>query len=452
MFKNDFIWGVATASYQIEGAAFEDGKGLGIWDVFCEKEGNVEGFENGNVACDHYNRYKEDIKIMKEMGVKAYRFSLSWPRIMPNGTGEVNMKGIEFYNNIIDELIKNDITPFITLFHWDLPFELHKKGGWLNDECVDWFYEYTKVCAEHFSDRVKYFFTMNEPQIFIGLGYVAGIHAPGYKCTPTEFFQMSHNVLKAHGASVKALRKYGKQDLQISIAPTSLFHYPETDSDEDIEAARQATMALSDNPYAFAMNVTWFSDPIFFGKYPEDGLLKYKQYLPKITKEDMELISQPLDFIGQNMYNGSEIRMGKDGKPEFIKRDRGAPITALKWPITPKMLYWGPKFLYERYKLPVIITENGLSCHDTVSVDGKVHDPNRIDFYTRYLREYKKAQADGVELMGYLAWSFMDNFEWHSGYAERFGLVYVDYKTQERIVKDSGHWYKKVIESNGEIL
>lgn len=451
-FKDDFVWGVATASYQIEGGAYSDEKGLNIWDIFTKEKDKVVNFENGDVACDHFSKCKEDIKLMKELGIKAYRFSLSWARILPKGTGEVNQKGIDFYNNIIDELLANDIMPYITLYHWDLPYELHKKGAWLNSDCVEWFSEYSKVVAESFSDRVENFFTMNEPQIFIGLGYMNGLHAPGYKVSPEDGFQMAHNTLKAHGASVIALRKYAKKSIKVSIAPTSLFHYPSTDSKEDIEAARLATMGLADNPVEFAMNVTWWSDPIFFGKYPEDGLKKYAKYLPEITEEDMKLINQPLDYLGQNMYNGSEVRMGKDGKPEFVEREQGNPVTALKWPITPKTLYWGPKFLYERYNIPIMITENGLACNDVVSLDGKVHDSNRIDFLHRYLKEFKKAHEDGVDVIGYLSWSFMDNFEWHSGYSERFGLVYVDYQTLERIPKDSAYWYKEVINSNGEIL
>lgn len=451
-FKKDFVWGVATASYQVEGAAYRDGKGLNIWDIFCKQEGKVIGYENGDEACGHYDRFKEDIQLMKEMGVKAYRFSLSWARILPKGIGEVNQKGIDFYNALIDELIAQGITPYITLYHWDLPYELHKKGGWLNSECVEWFGEYAKVVAEHFSDRVKHFFTMNEPQIFIGLGYMNGLHAPGYKVSAHDGFQMAHHTLKAHGNGVIALRKYAKQPILVSFAPTSLFHYPATDSEEDIEAAREMTMGLSDDPLAFAMSVTWWSDPVFFGRYPEEGLIKYKDYLPEITEEDMKLIHQPLDFLGQNIYNGGEVRRGEDGKPEFVKRKQGYALTALKWPVTPQALYWGPKFLYERYKLPIIITENGLSCHDMVSLDGKVHDPNRIDFLQRYLRALRQAANDGVDVMGYLAWSFMDNFEWHSGYAERFGLVYVDYPTQKRIIKDSGHWYKTIMESNGALL
>ena len=451
-FNKDFVWGVSTSAYQIEGSHDKDGKGLDIWDVFCKQEGRIENNENGDNACNHYQMYKEDVQLMKNLGIKAYRFSINWSRIIPNGIGEVNKKGIEFYNNLIDELLANGIEPYLTMYHWELPYALYEKGGFANDESVDWFANYAKVIAENFSDRVKNIFTFNEPQIFIGLGYIAGIHAPGLKVSYKEVFKITHNVLKSHGAAVKMLRKYGAKDLKVGIAPTSLFHYPATDSKEDIEAARLMTMGLNPNPAEFAMNVTWFSDPIFFGKYPKEGLKMYAEYLPEITEEDMELISQPIDFYGQNIYNGSIVKMGEDGKPLEVKREIGYPVNSLDWPITPQSMYYGPKFLYERYHTPIIITENGMACHDVISLDGKVHDPNRIDFLNRYLLELKKAVNDGIDVFGYLTWSLMDNFEWHSGYSKRFGLVYVDFNTYKRTVKDSAYWYQKVIESNGEIL
>jgi len=451
-FKKDFVWGVSTSAYQIEGSHDKDGKGLDIWDVFTKQKGRIANDENGDKACNHYLMYKDDVQLMKKMGVKAYRFSINWARIIPNGIGQVNQKGIDFYNNLIDELIANGIEPYLTMYHWELPYALYEKGGFANDESVNWFAEYAKVIALNFSDRVKNIITFNEPQIFIGLGYSAGIHAPGLKAGPKEVFKISHNVLKSHGAAIKVLRELGPSDLKLGIAPTSLFHYPESDSKEDIEAARQMTMALNPNPDEFAMNVTWFSDPIFFGKYPEEGLKMYAEYLPEITESDMELISQPIDFYGQNIYNGSIVRCNSDNKPEFVKRKIGYEVNALKWPITPKAMYYGPKFLYERYKCPIIITENGLACNDVISLDGKIHDSNRIDFLHRYLLEMKKAVEDGIDIFGYLTWSLMDNFEWHSGYSERFGLVYVDFNNFERRIKDSGYWYKEVMESNGENL
>lgn len=451
-FREDFSWGVATSSYQIEGAAYEDGKGLNIWDVYCQEEGKVYNGHTGEVACDHYHRYKEDVTLMKLMGVKSYRFSINWARIIPNGIGEVNLKGIEFYQNLINELIAQEIEPFITLYHWELPYELYKKGGWLNEESVEWFGYYAKVVAEYFSDRVTKFFTFNEPQCFVGLGFLTGEHAPGLKLPIKDTFIMTHNVLKAHGQAVINLRKYAKQPVQIGYAPTGTMSYPASNKPEDIEAAREHLFALKDDLSNWTWNVSWFSDPVFLGKYPEEGLKKYAKYLPEITEEDMALIHQPLDFMGENIYNGMMVRAGADGRPEVVERYEGFPKTACDWPITPESLYWGPKFLYERYQLPIYISENGVSSHDSVAADGKVHDPERINFLNRYLCALEQAATDGVDVRGYFQWSLMDNFEWARGYAERFGLIFIDFKTQQRILKDSALWYKKVIETNGRHL
>mgnify|MGYP001859537529 FL=1 len=451
-FRKDFAWGEATSSYQIEGGAFIDGKGWDIWDVYCKEEGKVFEGHTGDVACDHYHRFKEDVALMKELGINAYRFSINWSRIFPNGYGKVNELGVKFYHNLIDELINAGIEPFITLYHWELPYELHKKGGWMNDEIVNWFADYAAFIVKEFSDKVTKYFTFNEPQCFIGLGYVSGIHAPGLKAPIRDTFIMSHNVLKAHGLAVKKMRDAAKQDIQIGIAPTGSMSYPDSNKPEDIEAARMHLMNINTPLDSWTWNVTWWSDPIFFGEYPEDGLKRFKDYLPEITKEDLKLINQPTDFYGQNIYNGNRVKMGADGKPEVVKRYDGFPKTALGWPVTPESLYWGPYFLYERYKEPIYITENGLSCHDVISSDGKVHDPNRIAFVESYLKQLKKASADGVDIRGYFHWSLMDNFEWHSGYADRFGMIYVDYQTQKRIIKDSGYWYKNIIAQNGENL
>lgn len=448
-FLKNFAWGAATSAYQIEGAAKVEGKGLHIWDVYTGEEGHIFENHNGDVACNHYYRYREDVKIMKEIGLKAYRFSIDWSRVLPEGRGGVNEKGIAFYNALIDELLENGIEPYITLYHWELPYEIYKRGGWMNPQIVEWFGEYVKLVAERFSDRVKYYFTLNEPQCFIGLGFLTGEHAPGLKSPLRDTFEMAHNALKAHGKAVQMLRQYGKQKLCIGYAPTCTMCYPETDKPEDIEAARQMLFSVQPDKSNWAWNVSWWSDPVIFGHYPKDGLEHYERYLPKITEEDLKLISEPIDVYGQNIYNGRCIRMGENGKPEEVKRYEGFPKTAIDWPVTPEAMYWGPKFLYERYKKPIYITENGLSCHDMVSADGKVHDPNRIDFLTGYLNCLSKA-ADDIDLRGYFQWSLMDNFEWTKGYSERFGLVYVDYRTGERILKDSAYWYRDVICSNGE--
>lgn len=450
-FREDFVWGAATSAYQIEGAATEDGKGRHIWDVYVKEPGHVFDDHSGDAACDHYHLYKKDVAMMKEMGLKGYRFSIDWSRVLPEGRGKVNEAGIAFYGRLIDELLKNGIEPYITLYHWELPYELYKRGGWMNPEIVEWFGAYAKLIAERFSDRVSHFFTLNEPQCFVGLGFLTGEHAPGIRAPLQDTFEMAHNALKAHGRAVQMLRQYGKQPLVVGYAPTGSMCYPETDRPEDVEAARKMLFAMQSDDKNWTWNVAWWSDPVLLGHYPEEGRKRYERYLPKITDADMKLISEPIDVYGQNIYNGRCIRMGADGRPEEVKRYGGFPKTAMDWPVTPECLYWGPKFLYERYKKPIYITENGLSCHDVVSLDGKVHDPNRIDFLARYLGQLKRA-AEEVDLRGYFQWSLMDNFEWAKGYSERFGLVYVDYRTQERIPKDSAYWYRDVIQSNGENL
>lgn len=447
-FKKDFVWGAATAAYQIEGAWSEDGKGENVWDVFCHEHTHVEQGHTGDIACDHYHRYKEDVKLMKELGIKAYRFSISWSRLIPNGTGKLNPKGVEFYNNLINELLANGIEPYMTLFHWDYPYALHKKGGWLNDESVAWFADYAAKVSELFSDRVKNFITFNEPQCFIGAGYMTSPHAPGYQVLYKDIFQMCHNVLKAHGAAVIALRENAKQPIKVGYAPTGTTCYPASESEADIEAARKKMFECPPLSRGLMWNVSWWSDPVILGKYPEDGLRMYKDFLPEITDEDMRLISQPLDFYGNNIYNGQEIRADQNGNPERVAHKVGLGKTAIQWPITPEALRWGPRFYYERYKLPFFITENGMSAHDIVSLDGKVHDPNRIDFLNRHLLELEKAIDDGVDVRGYFQWSLMDNFEWAKGYNDRFGLIYVDYETQQRIPKDSFYWYKNWIEEH----
>lgn len=455
-FKKDFIWGAATASYQVEGAAYKDGKGLNIWDVYCKQPGNVFEDQNGDVACNQYELYKEDVQLMKELNIKAYRFSINWARIIPEGTtafgGTVNEAGIDYYNRLIDELIANGIEPFITLYHWDLPYELQVKGGWLNDQIVDWFAEYATLIAKRFGDRVKNYFTVNEPEVFLGLGYREGTHAPGLKLGDREFMRCVHNMLKAHGAAVRALRANCPQPVKIGMAPTGAFCYPETESPEDIAAAKEAMFAMDKNPTGAIWNFALVCDPVMLGHYPDSAIENFKDVMPEITEEDMKLISEPVDFFGFNLYNGVMTKMGKDGKPERVKRYDGFPKTAIQWPVTPEAIRWATRFLYERYGKPIYITENGMSCHDWVALDGKVHDPNRIDFYHRYLIELKKSAEEGTDIEGYFAWSLMDNFEWTNGYHDRFGIIYVDYPTQKRIVKDSGYWYRDMIAENGENL
>lgn len=448
-FRKDFAWGVATASHQIEGAYLEGGKGLNIWDVYGHEPGTIFGGHTADVACDHYHRFKEDVALMRSLGVNSYRFSISWSRIFPEGVGEIAEDGVRFYSELIDELLENGIEPYVTLFHWDYPYPLYKKGGWLNDESVKWFADYAQKVVELYSDRVKYFITFNEPQCFIGQGFFEAIHAPGLAVPFKDGFTMAHNVLRAHGAAVKAMRSAAKQDIKIGFAPTCTGNYPATDSPEDIEAARKSIFACPDLDRGVMWNVSWWSDPVVFGKYPEDGLEKYKDYLPEITEEDMRLINQPIDFYAQNIYNGKEIKAGECGEWEIVERPADLPRTGLGWPITPKCLYWGPRFLTERYGLPFYLSENGMAgAMDEVAPDGGVHDSDRVAFLESYLSELERAANDGVDVRGYFLWTLMDNFEWTHGYKARFGIVHNDFETQKRTLKDSAKWYRDYIKKH----
>lgn len=447
-FGKDFAWGVATASQQIEGAYADGGKGLNIWDIYSHEPGKIEDGKNSDVACDHYHLFKEDVKLMHSLGINSYRFSISWSRIFPDGVGRINEDGVRFYSELIDELLAHGIEPYITLFHWDYPYALYRKGGWLNDESVEWFSNYAAKIAELYSDRVTHFITFNEPQCFIGLGYLQASHAPGISLPYKDAFQMAHNVLKAHGSAVIAMRKAAKRDIKIGYAPTYTAHYPATDSAEDIEAARKAFFDCPELSKNVLWNVTWWSDPVVLGKYPEDGLKMYRDYLPEITDDDLKLINQPIDFYTQNIYHGNEIRASKNGEYTVVEYPEHSPLTYMGWPITPKSLYWGPRFLTERYNLPFYISENGAAMPDELTADGKIHDADRIDFLSSYLSELERASDDGVDVRGYFLWSFMDNFEWARGYGPRFGIVYTDYETMRRIPKDSAYWYKQYIEKH----
>ena len=451
-YPKDFLWGASTASYQIEGAWNEDGKGLSVWDIFCEKQGAVKNGENGHIACDHYHRYKDDVALMKKLGLKAYRFSVSWSRIMPNGTGEINKKGIQFYNNLIDELIKNDIEPIMTMYHCDLPEELHYKGGWLNLEIADYFMEYAKVIAENFTDRVKKIITINEPLCIIALGYAEGVHAPGLKLSPREYLKCAHNLLLAHGKAAKTLKKYGAKDVLVGIAPNMDNFYPFNEQNiVDINAARTKMFEIDgEKPYMWMHQVNWWLDPVVKGYYPIEGKVEYDNILPADYEKDIKDIGGTVDFICFNLYFGIPVTTDNNGAA--VIAELNAAKTQMGWNVTPDAIKWAAKFLYERYNMPIYVSENGMACHDTVSLDGKVHDQNRIDYLHRYLLKLGEAIDDGADIRGYFVWSLMDNFEWDNGYEPRFGIVYVDYETQKRIIKDSGYWYSKVIETDGETL
>jgi beta-glucosidase len=448
-FPGDFVWGAAAASYQIEGGAYDDGKGLSTWDVMCRQPGKVWEGNTGDVACDHYHRYQEDARLMGEIGLKAYRLSISWPRVIPEGVGAVNEKGLAFYDRLIDALLENGVQPWVTLFHWDYPYALYCRGGWLNRDSSDWFAEYTRVVVDKLSDRVKHWMTLNEPQVFIGLGHQSGQHAPGLQLGFADVLLAAHNALLAHGKAVQVIRARTKTGPTIGSAPVGITAIPATESPDDIEAARTRMFSVWNKS---CWNNTWFTDPMVLGRYPDDGTKLFENEMPYIPDGDMKTICQPLDFYGANIYTARTVRSTDDGGTKSVKDPDGPPLTTIEWVVTPKALYWGPRFLYERYQLPIVITENGMANCDWIHRDGKVHDPQRIDFLARYLSEFKRAIDDGVVAKGYFLWSIMDNFEWNQGYKQRFGIIYVDYATGERILKDSAYWYKEVIASNGAIL
>jgi len=444
-FPPDFVWGCATAAYQIEGGAFEDGKGLSVWDVFSHTPDKINRGDTGDVACDHYHRWREDVGLMKEIGLKGYRFSLSWSRILPEGIGKTNKAGLDFYDKLVDELLAANVQPWITLFHWDYPHALYLKGGWLNPESSNWFADYARVVVEKLSDRVTHWMTFNEPQCFVGLGYVSGGHAPGLKLPNPDALRAAHNVLLSHGKAVQVIRAEAKKLASVGWAPVVGPTEPASETPEDIEAARRATFACA----ATFNAATWWSDPAILGRYPEDGLKAFGADMPDFPTSDMDTIRQPMDFYGVNCYTSGLCRMGAVGKPETVERHPGYPRTRFSWPVCDNALYWGARFLHERYGLPLAVTENGMSGLDWVSLDGKVHDPLRIDFLTRYLRGVRRAVDEGIPVKGYFLWSFIDNMEWARGYDERFGIVHCDFVTLKRTLKESARWYAKVIESNG---
>jgi beta-glucosidase len=448
-FNKDFVWGAATAAYQIEGAAHADGKGLSVWDMMCRWPGKVAHGDTGEVACDHYHRFPEDIALMQGMGLGAYRFSLSWPRILPQGTGAVNEKGLAFYDRLVDGLLEAGVTPWATLFHWDYPYDLFCRGGWLNPDSPRWFADYAEIVVNRLGDRVKHWMTLNEPQCFLGFGHVTGTHAPGLRLDWPEFLLASHHTLLAHGRAVQAIRAHSGDGAKIGWAPVGVVAMPKDDTPEALELARRAMFSTSKPDF---WSNTWFLDPVCFGKYPEDALEIFGKGVPKIGSEDMAVISSPIDFIGLNIYTGARVEADESDSLRSVKRPTGFPTTRFDWAVEPSCLYWGPKLIHERYGKPIVITENGLSSMDWVDLDGKVRDHGRIDFLRRYLRELRRAQNDGADVIGYFQWSLLDNFEWAEGYRHRFGLIHVDYPTGTRTPKESAAWYGEVIRTNGGSL
>ncbi|MBR1758997.1 MAG: family 1 glycosylhydrolase [Lachnospiraceae bacterium] len=440
-FQKDFLWGAASAAYQVEGAYDEDGKGPGIWDAL--SSGHIKHGETGNVACDHYHRYKEDVALMKELGLKSYRFSVSWPRIMPK-EGVVNEKGLQFYKNLVHELVSAGIEPMCTLFHWNLPMWVNEKGGWHYDGISDDFAVFTKVVVEALSDRVSYWMTVNEPATFIGNGYITGSHAPfeqnaqSWEAIGEVIPPLCKNVLLSHGKAVETIRTYAKKTPKIGMALNGNLILPWSESEKDIAIAKEST--FTDLASFFALQL--WGDPMIKGELP--AMLQ-----PFINQEELAQIHQPLDFFGYNCYNSFNYEEHFGPNPALYP---GLPRTAMDWPITPEALYWASRFIYERYGLPIIITENGMANIDFVMSDGKVHDPQRIEFLKCYLQGLKRAVEEGVPVIGYQYWSILDNFEWADGYDRRFGLIYVDYRTLKRTLKDSAYWYAQLIKENGETL
>ena len=451
-FPEDFTWGAAAAAYQIEGGWNAGGRGPSVWDTFSQTPGKVFENHTGNVACDHYHRWREDVELMRELGIGAYRLSLSWSRILPEGTGAVNETGLQFYSDLVDGLLEAGIQPWITLFHWDMPQALQGKGGFLNPDVADWFGHYATVVAQRLGDRVNHWMTINEPPVIVGLGYQEGVFAPGLKESFPNCLAAAHNLLKAHGRGVQALRANCQGPQQISIAHTAREPIPDTTSTADIDAARNRYFSCESERM---WNLAWWADPIMFGHYPEEGLENFAQHLPKITDEDMATISEPIDYLAYNCYSGWKVRADENGKAEDVPEGWGAGNArgTLSWlNVAPEALYWAARWQTERYKLPIVFSENGFCNTDFVHLDGQVHDPQRIDFMQRYLRGLRDAMADGAPVAGYFYWSILDNFEWAEGYKDRFGLVHVNYQTQVRTPKDSFRWYRDLIANRAETL
>ena len=427
-FPDNFVWGVATASYQIEGAVNEDGRGESIWDRFSHTPGKVLNGDTGDVACDHYHRYKEDVALIKELGVDSYRFSLAWPRIFPQGTGEYNPKGMDFYKRLVDELLKQGINPAVTLYHWDLPQALEDKGGWLNRDTAYYFRDYAVKVFQELGTSIDTWITLNEPWCSAFLGYGNGHHAPG-KTSETDFLVATHNLLLAHGLAMEAYRDMGlpqKIGITLNLSP----YYPASEKPEDLKALQRAD--------GFQNRI--YLDPVFKGKYPEDLTDALAVIEPLIQPGDMELISKPIDFLGINYYTRGIIGADKDGN---VVHHRGEnPHTAMDWEVYPEGIYDLLQRVHKDYgPIPLQITENGAAYEDTV-VDGKVEDEERRSYLERHFAQCLRAIEDGVPLEAYFVWSLLDNFEWAWGYDRRFGIIYVDFATQERIMKRSALWFK----------
>ena len=438
-FPDGFLWGTATAAYQIEGGHDADGRGPSIWDTFSHVPGKIYRDENGDVACDHYHRYRDDVALMRELNLGAYRFSVSWSRVLPAGTGASNAKGLDFYSKLVDALLEQDIRPFVTLYHWDLPQALEDRGGWGERATAEAFGEYAALLGRRLGDRVKDWITLNEPLASTTAGYVFGVHAPG-KTDPKLAFQVSHHLNLAHGHAVQALRATVPSS-RVGITEVSMPVYPASDGEADRAAAHR---------YDGFVN-RWYWDPPFKGSYPADVLERLGPFAPQIAAGDLAIIRQPLDFFGHNSYSRAVVR----NDPESMLlgattvEQTGRPHTTMNWEVYPDHLYDALIRITRDYGAPdIYITENGSAYEDHL-VDGRVDDQERTDYLRQHLRAAHRAIHDGAKLRGYFCWSLLDNFEWAYGYSKRFGLIHVDYPTQKRTIKASGRFFADAARHNG---
>jgi len=435
-FAKDFLWGAATSSYQIEGAYNKDGKGESIWDSFCKRNEVIEDESDGNIACNHYELWEEDVELMAKLNLQSYRFSISWPRIIPNGIGFVEERGIDFYNKLIDKLLENNIEPIITLYHWDLPQALEDIGGWANRDIVDAFENYTKIIVERFGDRVKIWNTINEPMVLTRLGYFWGIHAPGHQ-DEGKYFKAIHNVNLAHAKSYKVLKSYNK-NFKIGIAQALFPSYPAQDDDKLIEEVK----LLNDE-------MMWVHvDPVIKGEYPKSIVKKVEKYNGMIIYEDLNIIKNTSDFLGVNLYSRMVIDYDENGKIEKVLVPN-SEVTDIGWEVYPDAMFDMLNLLKDKYdNIPIYITENGASYQYPVT-NGKVHDAKRVEYLQLYISAIYRAIENGCNVKGYSVWSLLDNFEWSYGYSQRFGIIDVNYSTQKRTIKDSGYFYADLIKNRG---
>jgi beta-glucosidase len=440
-FPAGFLWGSATASYQVEGAVHEAGRGPSIWDTFSHTPGKTHNGDTGDVADDYFHRYKEDIALMKDLGLKACRFSIAWSRVFPTGTGAPNPIGLDFYHRMIDSLLEAGVQPFCTLYHWDLPQPLQDRGGWENRDTAKAFADYAGYTAGKLSDKVKHFMTMNEMRTFVELGYSVGIHAPGLKLDAKRVAQLTHHVVLAHGMGVQAIRHAARPGTKVGIADNVTAATPAIESPEHIAAARKAMREEN------AMYLTVVQE----GRYTDLYLKRLGAAAPKFTAEEMRIIGSPMDFVGINVYQPAFVRADSSEQGyAVVPPPESYPHMYSPWlNVGPEGLYWAPKLIGELWKVKeMYITENGASSSDKIMPDGNVYDTDRVMFLRNYLTQLQRAVAEGVPVKGYFLWSLLDNFEWADGYDKRFGITYVDFATQKRTPKLSANFYKQVIRQN----